>query len=180
MFVFSCFASAGSLAYEPYLNIGATYYSISYDTKNSTYDATKNTGSGYHLGFGIRNTFGSDNQHLLGTGIDIDQIDNQKLLGYRALDYQYKLNTNIRFGGFIGAASWNTGLPQNGYLTGINASYLPLSDKFDVMFEVRYASGLARDRLLEDDPENTNPYSPQPDIFAVIMSSSLIINWRFQ
>jgi len=165
-----------TFAAEPYFKAGWSAYSIRNFTGNPTLDSERAKGNGFHLGAGVRKKFGGD--HYIGAGIDLDSIAGQHMAGYRAIDYQYQLSKLIVIGSFFGAASLDSGLPQNGYYTGINLSYTPSVQNLGLVFEIRYASGLARDKLLDTDPQNlTDEYIP--DIFADITSGALLLNWRF-
>lgn len=96
------------------------------------------------------------------------------MLALRALDYEYELNEAMRIGAFFGAATLDTGLPQNGYYTGVNASYLNIIDKLDLVVEARYGSGLARDRKLASDPSGD-----RTDMFLDFTSIALSLRWNF-
>ena len=114
--------SVASHAYEPFIAIGINSHSIQTDFDNPEVDNQDINDEGYHVSVGIRNTYGKSERHLLGFAIEIDEIGSSTLIGYRALDYTYHLNRRIRLGGFFGAASIDTGLPQNGYYAGISMS----------------------------------------------------------
>lgn len=169
-------ASTAATAYEPYVNIGVNYHMGKYHIGVPEIDNNREYGTDYHLGLGIRNYFGASKNHLLGAGIDLDKALGKRIIGYRAVDYQYQFNSKIRSGLFLGAASLDSGLPQNGYYVGLNASWLKAFAGIDLSVELRQANGLSRDRLLDSD---VRPPNGKPDIFLDITSVTAALNWRF-
>jgi hypothetical protein len=165
-------------AVEFSLSAGLQSHSGNWETSNTEFDAQDYSGSGYHLGFSLKNQYGKTGKNFLGVGVDIDEILDDQVIGYRAIDYQRALSSNFRIGGFFGAASIDTGLPQNGYYMGGNISYYMLNNKLGFTFEVRYGSGLSRDRKLADDPQNTTGDN-RPDIFLDYVASALQVSWTF-
>lgn len=161
-------------AAETFLNAGVGVHTVEYDTGDESVDSGEYHDNGYHLGFGIRSAHGSRGQHLFGFGVDVDRIHGQQLLGFRALDYQYEIAKRFRLGAFFGAASLDSGLPQNGYYGGYSVTLLSVWKNMDLSLEVKAGDGLGRDRLLESDPEG-----PRQDIFVNFVSGVLMLNWRF-
>ncbi|TVZ37928.1 hypothetical protein P886_2275 [Alteromonadaceae bacterium 2753L.S.0a.02] len=161
-------------AAEYFLNLGTLAYRVKYLVGNEAIDNQRYNGNAITASVGIRNLMGSRQQHALGFGVDTYEVDNQRLIGLRAIDYQYQFNSWLRAGAFIGAATLDSGLPQNGYYLGVNFSVLKILYNTDVLFEYRNGNGLARDRLLKDDPEGV-----KPDIFADFNVAAIALNWRF-
>ncbi|SMF59516.1 hypothetical protein SAMN02745866_03836 [Alteromonadaceae bacterium Bs31] len=171
------FLTTTTQAYEMHLGAGLNYYSVKYLTGDAQIDSTRETGSAYHFSWGLRNSFGESKRHFIGAGLDIDDIAGKRVLGLKAIDYQYALTDSFRLGAFIGAASMDSGLPQNGYYYGASGTLLELLGTFDLIAEFRYGSGLARDRILEDDPDD--PILGRPDIFNNYYSAALSLSYRF-
>jgi hypothetical protein len=167
-----------SHAAEFSLSAGLQNHSGNWETLNTEFDAQDHSGSGYHLGFSLKNRFGKTGKNYFGVGVDIDDILDSQLIGYRALDYQRVLSSNFRIGGFFGAASIDTGLPQNGYYLGGNIGYYMLNNKLGFTFEIRHGNGLSRDRKLADDPQSTAD-EKRPDIFLDYVASALQVSWTF-
>ncbi|MFL0799532.1 MAG: hypothetical protein K6L80_03705 [Agarilytica sp.] len=165
--------TSNAWGYESFIGIGYQQHDVKFDLEYDAEEAVSGEGNGFHLSIGLRNHYGRDQQHLFGGGIDIDEILGNRLIGYRALDYQYQLNRSIRLGGFFGAASLDSGLPQNGYYTGASFSYVNIIDDVDITFELRHANGLARDR------RGATPEGSRPDIFLDFTSIATYISWRF-
>jgi len=166
--------SAESTAAEFFVNMGFSH--LATETLISTVEAEtlSESSSGYQFGGGIRTAQGSQNQHIFGFGIDVTRVLGDSMVGVRALDYQYQINSQWRVGGFFGAATLDSGLPQNGYYGGINTSWLEQVLGADIMLEIRRGDGLARDRLLASDPPGY-----RPDIFLDFTGASLMLNWRW-
>jgi len=167
--------SVSCAAAEFNIALGSQHHKATMDSGDPVVDATKYSDSGYHLEFGIKNRYGRSGKNLFGAGIDVDDILGKTLVGLRALDYQRILFPHLRVGGFIGAASFDSGLPQNGYYLGMNIQYTDIVIKgLDIGAEYRYGRNLARDRLRSSDPQG-----PRPDIFMDFSSVGIAVNWRF-
>lgn len=177
LFGMSLFAASNKAhSYEAFFTVGyqKTLGRIS-DRGGITGIDLRPESTGYHLAIGLHKPFGESQRHWFGVALDYDDILESSLLGYRALDYLYQPNDNWRLGAFFGAASLDSGLPQNGYYTGASLSRLNAwSQPFDAILELRFASGLARDRRLPGDPQSTSP-----DIFLNYVSVALGFNYRF-
>ncbi len=171
-----CSAASHAYSYEAFFTVGyqKTLGRIS-DRGSITGIDFKPESTGYHLAVGIHKPLGQSQRHWFGVALDYDDILDSSLLGYRALDYLYQPNDSWRVGAFFGAASLDSGLPQNGYYTGASLSRLNAwNQPVDAILEVRFASGLARDRRLPGDPQSTSP-----DIFLDYVSVALGLNYRF-
>lgn len=169
-------ASTAQANNEIQLKLGLQSHKGTWDSERSDFDNQDHTGSAGYYGFSLKNKVGKSQKHFIGVGVDFDTILDDQVRGYRAIDYQYALFNNIRIGGFIGAASIDTGFPQNGYYTGFNLSYHLLKQKLGIGYELRIGDGLARDRKSDlDTPADTS--SPRPDIFLDFQVHSLFISW---
>ncbi|WP_045855505.1 hypothetical protein [Teredinibacter purpureus] len=160
------------LATEIQIGIGLTQNNIQSDTENELVDRGTENGSSEAISFAVRNQY--KEKHLLGAGIDYSNINGDRYLGIRAIDYQYVILEHTRVGAFIGAASINSGLPQNGYYLGFHVTQTNIFNFFDAGIELRYGSGLARDRLLSTDPQGE-----KPDMFLDITSLGILLSKRF-
>lgn len=154
-------------------SVGIKQYSKSYRKGNEEFDGQDYSGSDAFVSFVARNRYGKNKKHTLGIGADISQIQGQIMLGFRAVDYQYLLTERLRLGTFIGAASLQSGAPQNGYYYGANLSYLNFWHGLGVSVEWSRGDGMARDRLPSD------PDGFKPDIFIDINQLSLGVVWQF-
>ena len=164
-----------SHAYELQVNAGVSVYSVTLLSGDSLVNKETNSGEGGVLGFSVKAPRGMSGKHYWGVGLDIADIEGDLLLGYRAVDYQYAMTDTFRVGAFLGAASWDTGLPQNGYYFGLNASMENVFPRVGLKLEARVADGLARDTILDSDPKG----EITPDIFADIHSVVASVTYRF-
>lgn len=164
-----------SSAYETQLSLGWKSYSATQLTGDSTIDNQDENGNSYLAGIALHNRYGKSEKHRLGTGVEFSRALNSTITGFRAVDYRYHLNQALSIGGFIGAASLDSGLPQNGYFAGFSGNWQFRNSPIGLGIEYRRADGLARDRLLKDDPEGE-----KPDVFVDIDSFALKLNWTFK
>lgn len=159
---------------EVSVQAGLQSYTVKQLEEDNSLPDESESGTGLHLGLSVKKGFGDHNQHWFGFGVDRDQIMGQRMLALRALDYEYQLTNQVRLGAFFGAATLDTGLPQNGYYTGFNASYLDIMKNLDLVAEFRHGNGLARDRRLQSDP-----MGERPDMFLDFTSLALSVRWSF-
>ena len=167
------FAYSKAFSVERYINFGAQSHSITYEWDGSE-PTGDSSGSDFSLGLGMLNELGENGRHHLGFGLDIQNVLDDRLLGLRAVDYQYQATQKFRFGAFIGAATVNTGASQNGYYLGANAAWMEILPNLDIVLELRRADGLARDTLPSDELDIS-----RPDIFMDVNFSAVLLRWRF-
>lgn len=179
--VLFCLTIANSALAEFQFDIGYQNHDGDWDTGNTAFDTLDSSGSDYHFGAYVRNKVGKSKKHLIGIGLNVDSILDERLIGYRAIDYRYEITDAFQVGTFIGAANLDTGFQQSGYYLGVNAAYY-FSKNIGLNFELNYGDNLARDRRSElGDPigEVIDDELPRPDIFLNFYSSSLSLSLRF-
>jgi hypothetical protein len=132
--------------------------------------------SGYevapHLALGARRAVSSNSD--LGVRVEVDDINGDLLLGFRALDYRYRFASPLALSVFLGAARYEIETPAFGIYGGLGLQWRNLRPGWDVGVDVRYATKVARDRLLPSDPP-----SSRPDLFYDITSATLYVSRRF-
>lgn len=128
--------------------------------------------AGAHLGIGARRAVSAHND--LGVRVELDDIDGNLLVGFRALDYRYRFDGPLAVGAFLGAARYDLATPAYGIYGGLGAQWRDLLPGWDLGVDVRYATKIARDRLLPSDPP-----SARPDLFYDITSATLSLSRRF-
>lgn len=160
-------------AAELSLGVGATAYQTDYLTGNAEFDSADHDGTDIKATFAIHNVYGEYQHHKVGVGLDYFNVNDQRLIGYRALDYRYQVSRHFQGGLFLGAASLDSGIPQNGYYGGVNLGLLDAVFDTDIVFEINIGSGLARDRTSKDVP------GEKPDIFLDFVASSITLQKRF-
>ena len=110
----------------------------------------------------------------LGVRIELDDIDGNLLIGFRALDYRYRFAGPLAIGAFIGAARYDLATPAYGIYGGMGAQWRDLFAGWDLGMDLRYATKVARDRLLPEDPAD-----PRSDLFYDVSSATLYLSRRF-
>ena len=168
------FSAAAS---EISVHLGLQAYEVTYETDDETIDNTKPTDNGLYGAIAFHNSIGKSGRHWLGAAIDVTELLDDTVIGFRALDYQWRFSERMHTGAFLGAASLDSGLPQNGYYFGAHAGYFILPSKLSARFELQHGEVLARDKLLTDDP-GQGPEN-RPDTFLSYTSSSLQLAWHF-
>lgn len=161
------------------LSIGWQSHQAQLETRVPEIDASDPDDSGYRVGFAVRRSLGESKNHKFGFGVNIDEVLGDTLVGLRALDYQYQFTNQFRAGLFFGAASLDSGSFQDGYYFGGSARATDVfSDGVDIFLELSRGSGLARDRLLETDPQPPAG-ERSPDIFLDFNAAVVGISYRF-
>lgn len=170
-FLFSYCAS--STADEAFINIGYQYHRLENLTGDLEFDSEQPSDNSYHVSLGRRHFIDLHKKHLFGFGLEVNEILGDTFWGLRATDYLYQLNQKWRLGAFFGAGTLASGRPQNGYYMGLSVHRLDFIPHADLGVELRYAWGLARDRL------TTDPAGVKPDIFTDFISPSIFLAFRF-
>jgi hypothetical protein len=133
----------------------------------------RSTEIGPHVAIGARRAISKRSD--LGVRAEIDRIDDEILLGVRAIDYRYRFSNPLAVTAFFGAARYNAGTPAYGYYLGAGVQWREILPRFDISLDVRYADKVARDKLLPSDP----PIAPRPDVFYDITSATLSLSYRY-
>lgn len=168
------FVTLPAIAAERFVQLGVNAHQADHFTGDVEIDNQNKRGAGYVIRVGARNAYGEQQQHWLGLGVDFQAIDDNFLLGFRAVDYQYQSSEHYRMGVFVGAAQLDSGAAQTGYYGGLNFSCLDLFEGMDAVVELQYGDGMARDRLVAGDPAGT-----LPDMFMDFVAVSFSVGWRF-
>ncbi len=92
----------------------------------------------------------------------------------RALDYRYRFPGPLALTAFAGAARYDLATPAYGLYVGAGAQWRDLLPRLDLALDLRYASKVARDDLVDGDPAGG-----RPDSFYDITSAALYLSWRF-
>lgn len=159
---------------EKFVNFGINVHKVSFFTGDPEIDTSTESDVGYHFGVGFRNQYGSSQRHYLGAVVESEEILGDFLIGFRPIDYQYQLHPKIRLGTFFGVAQLDTGAAQTGYYLGGTITVMGFFNSLDLVADLRYADGLGRDRLLDEDPQGE-----KPDMFLDFVALAFYLNWRF-
>jgi len=158
---------------ELFVDLGVNANQVRIDLDDDLPRATSDTEIALHLGVGARRQV-TERQDL-GVRLEYDEIDGHALIGVRALDYRYRIKGPFALTGFAGAARYDLATPAYGLYIGAGAQWRGvLRSDFDLSLDLRYASKVARDDLVADDP-----VGGRPDSFYDIASATLYLSWRF-
>lgn len=158
---------------ENKIGLGITAYQGNWNTGDRALNEENTDGTGIHVSLSVREVYG---RHEFGFGIDYDSIFDSRIIGLRALDYQRRFSQHFALGAFLGAATLDSGLPQNGYYLGVTGTRKNVfNKKVNVEFALRYGSGLARDKNLASDSQA----GQFRDIFLDFWASTIALSWSF-
>jgi hypothetical protein len=132
----------------------------------------EDSSSGVHFAIGARRAVSARSD--LGARLEIDDVAGRTLLSVRALDYRYRMRSPLAFSFFLGASRYDLATPAYGLYGGIGAQWRDLLPGFDLGVDLRFASDVARDHLLPEDPTG-----PRPDSFYDVFSAVLFVSRRF-
>ena len=172
IFFLAFFSVIDSHSTEFHIDIGAVQSEAEFLTGIEGADRSTESSSGYYFGVGAKRKYGVSKNHFFGVGVDVFDFSGQRFTGFRALDYQYGWGEYLRLGGFFGAASLESGRPQNGFYLGVNVALVDLYKHTGIRLEFKRADGLARDRFGSEQ-------GSRPDVFADINSFSLSVLFTF-
>jgi hypothetical protein len=137
-----------------FIDLGANYSSVHKVLAVSIPNTNTPSESNAHLGFGARRSVSTHND--LGVRLELDEVDGNRLLSFRAVDYRFRFTPNIAASGFIGAARYDIGLPAYGYYWGAGLQYMNLfSTRWDLGLDFRHHEKLGRDKALPTDPPSS-------------------------
>jgi hypothetical protein len=134
---------------------------------------TTSSGSGAHIALGARRAI-SDRTDV-GMRLDLDRIDDEYMLGVRAIDYRYRVWGPLSVSAFLGAARYDLATPAYGYYLGAGVLWRDVLPKFDLGIEARYADKVARDKLKPSDPT----WVQRNDIFYDVKSAVLQLSRKW-
>ncbi|HEU4486739.1 MAG TPA: capsule assembly Wzi family protein [Povalibacter sp.] len=135
--------------------------------------ATTGSRVGGHTAVGARRAVSAHSD--LGVRVELDQIDGQQMLAFRALDYRYRFSNPLAATLFAGAARYDLATPAYGYYYGAGIQWRDLLPRVDVNLDFRYGDKIARDKLLPTDPAP----EPRPDMFFDVTSVTLALSYRW-
>jgi hypothetical protein len=156
-----------------FVDLGANANQVRIDLDDDLPRTTTDSEAGMHLGIGARRQV-SERQDL-GVRVEYDDIGGHALIGVRALDYRYRFAGPLALTGFVGAARYDLATPAYGLYIGAGMQWRGvLRSNFDLSLDLRYASKVARDDLVDGDP-----VGGRPDSFYDIASAALYLSYRY-
>jgi hypothetical protein len=151
------------------LEIGINATRVAADV--ATLAKTESTSTGLHLGAGVSRAL---RQGSIGVRAELDDVDGDRLLALRALDYEHRLSERLSIGGFFGAARLDLATPAYGYYLGGGVRLRKLFADWDLGVDLRLGDKIARDNLLPSDPQGG-----RPDNFYDLKGVSVYLGRRF-
>jgi len=103
-----------------------------------------------HLAIGARRAV-TERQDL-GIRVELDEVDEDWLLGVRFVDYRLRVGRHFALTAFLGAARWALETPAYGVYVGAGAEWSDILPSWNVGLDARYAPNISRDDLVPSDP----------------------------
>lgn len=130
--------------------------------------------AGYHFAVGARR-FVSEHSDL-GLRIEVDDVQNNNLLGVRLIDYRYRFNNPLALTFGLGAVRYNLATPAYGFYLAGGVQWRNLLPGWDLSLDARYADEVARDHLLPTDAPTVGDHN---DSFWNILTYTFSISRHF-
>lgn len=138
---------------EVFVDVGANESSVRKILSSTFPDQSTPYALGYHAGLGARRAVSESSD--LGARVEIDNVDQLRLISVRALDYRYRWGEHFAIGAFFGVGRYATGLPAYGYYMGGGLAWRNVLPKWDLGLDLRHHDKLGRDKTLPTDPPAT-------------------------
>jgi hypothetical protein len=161
---------AGSASAELVVDVGVNSTRVEADIATLAEKPTQSS-SGLHVGVGLRRELARGS---IGARVELDDVDGERLLAVRALDYRRHFAERFSWTAFAGAARLDLATPAYGYYLGAGLEVRDLFPSWALAVDARFGDKLARDNLLPTDPQGG-----RPDNFYDIQSVALYLSRRF-
>jgi len=162
---------ATSASADVFIDIGASSSKIESQIANRVGPADR-TETSVHFGLGARRRVAE--RHDFSVRVELDRLDSDLLLAFRALDYRFHVSERFAVSGFLGAARLDLGTPAYGYYLGGGGQWKNVMPGWDLNLDLRIGDKVARDNLLPTDPQGGSP-----DNFHDISGVSLYLSYSF-
>jgi hypothetical protein len=158
---------------EFHIDAGAVASKVVADITSNTPRTSTGIGVGPHLTIGARRA-ASEHQDI-GAALEADGVHGASLLAARIIDYRYRFDNPLALNLFIGAARYAAATPAYGFYYGAGLQWRNVLPKWDVGFDLRYASKVNRLRTVPSDPQG----GYRPDAYYDITYGSLYLSRKF-
>jgi hypothetical protein len=138
------------LGAELFVDAGVSASTVEIDLDRSIPKRDTDWAPALHVGIGARRAV-TERQDL-GVRLELDEVDDDWMLGARLVDYRFRAGRHLAFSGFFGVARWALATPAYGIYIGVGTQWRNLRPGWDLTFDARYAPNVARDDLLPTDP----------------------------
>ena len=158
---------------EFHVDVGAVASSVIADITSNTPRVDTGVGFGPHLTVGARR---AASQHQdVGAALELDDVHGASLFSARIIDYRYRFDNPLALNLFLGGARYAAATPAYGFYFGAGLQWRNILPRWDVGFDVRYASKVDRIRSVPSDPQG----GYRPDAYYDISMGTLYISRRF-
>jgi hypothetical protein len=171
---FTVIAMAAAIAQvasaELFVDVGVNSTRVEADIATLAEELTSSS-SGVHVGAGLRRELARGS---IGARLELDDVDGERLLAVRALDYRRHFSERLSWTAFAGAARLDLETPAHGYYLGAGLELRDIWPSWNLAIDLRLGDKLARDNVLATDPQGG-----RPDNFYDISGIALYLSRRF-
>jgi Capsule assembly protein Wzi len=157
---------------ELFVDVGANANKVKANVQKDYPVTTSKVDFGPHFALGARRAVSDNND--LGVRIEFDEVQSHTLIGFRPLDYRYRIGEHLALDLFVGVARYALETPAYSVYAGAGAQWRDVLPKWDLGVDFRYAQNVARDHVLATDPAGVRAES-----FYKIESGIAYISRRF-
>jgi Capsule assembly protein Wzi len=158
---------------EFHIDAGAVGSSVIADITANLPRTSTGVGFGPHLSVGARRAASAHQD--LGAALEADGVHGLSLFGARFLDYRYRFDNPMALNLFLGVARYAAPTPAYGPYFGAGLQWRNILPKWDVGFDLRYATKVNRIRILPSDPQG----GYRNDAFYDITYGTLYVSRKF-
>ena len=158
---------------EVHVDLGAVGSTVVANITSDTPKINSGFGFGPHLTIGARRAASAHQD--LGAALEADDVHGVSLLGARFIDYRYRFDNPLALNLFLGAARYAALTPAYGIYFGAGLQWRNILPRWDVGFDLRYASKVDRLRSLPSEPQG----GYRPDAFYDITYGTLYVSRNF-
>src|SRR6516164_4091737 len=155
---------------EVHVDLGAVGSTVVANITSNTPRINSGVGFGPHLTIGARRA--ASTHQDLGAALEADDVHGVSLLGARFIDYRYRFDNPLALNLFLGAARYAALTPAYGIYFGAGLQWRNILPRWDVGFDLRYASKVDRVRSLPSEPQG----GYRPDAFYDITYGTLYVS----
>lgn len=155
-----------------FVDAGVNVYKVRTDLTDEDTRSTGPRQTGSHFALGARRSVTEHGD--IGARLELDDIDGHSLVGFRLVDYRYRVGNHLAITGFIGAARYALATPAYGVYYGAGLQWRNVLPGWDIGADFRYNDSIARDHVLPTDPQ-----SARPDSFYDVWGGTFSVSYHF-
>jgi len=158
---------------EFHIDAGAVGSSVLSSVTSDTPRVSTGIGFGPHLSIGARRAASAHQD--VGAAVELDDVHGASLFSARIIDYRYRFDNPLALNLFLGGARYAAATPAYGFYIGAGMQWRDILPRWDVGFDLRYASKVDRIRTLPSDPQS----GYRPDAYFDITYGTLYVSRKF-